>query len=167
MPRRETSGAFMRFTIRDVVLVTAIVALVAVLVLERQSRRNERIVTVNWTSDEEREWAKERLKAAKSEFEQITSITRGGWSPSVDEFCSTTERYARAAEESPADAEMRLKELEAALAFAKQLESVTYQKYKMDVEPLFIVNRAQYARADVEARLKRVQREVVLERSKE
>jgi hypothetical protein len=47
----------LRFTIRDVILLTVIVALIAALLLERRARRNERLVTVNWTSEEELEWA--------------------------------------------------------------------------------------------------------------
>ena len=158
-----TLGFFMHFTIRDVVLATAIVALVAVLLLERQSRRNEGIVTVNWTSDEEREWAKEMFKAAKSEFEQFESHRHGTGAPiSVDETCSVIERFAQAAEELPAYPETRLKELEAALAYAKELESTTHEKYNAKVEPLMYLNRTQYTRAEVETRLKRVQRESVL-----
>ena len=158
-PAGKLAGFFMRFTIRDVVLVTAIVALVAVLLLERQSRRNERIVTVNWTSDEEREWAKEMFKAAKSEFEQFESHRRGTGAPiSVDDTCSVIERFAQAAEELPADPETRLKELEAALAYAKEVESATREKFNAEVEPLMYLNRTQYTRAEVETRLKRVQR---------
>jgi hypothetical protein len=155
----------LRFSIRDLVLVTVIVALVGALLIERQARRNERLVTVNWTSEEEREWAKEKFKAAKSEFEQFQSFTRGR-PPDLLETCSVIERFAQAAEELPADAETRLKELEAALAFAKDVESRTHDKYIAEVEPLFYLNRTQYARADVETRLKRVQRESVLAKAR-
>jgi hypothetical protein len=76
--------------------------------------------------------------------------------------CSIIERFAEAAEELPADPETRLKELEAALAYAKELESTTREKYDAEVEPLIYLNRTQYTRAEVETRLKRVQREAVL-----
>jgi hypothetical protein len=159
-------ASLFRFTIRDLVLITVIVALVGALLIERHERRNERLVTVNWTSEEEREWAKEKFKAAKSEFEQYEGRRRGtGVSPSMDEICSAIERYAQAAEELPADAETRRKELEAALTYAKELESVTHDKYNANVEPLLSLNRTQYTRAEVETRLKRVQREVVLLRA--
>src|SRR5688572_13366379 len=108
----------MRFTIRDVLWLTVVVALVGALLLERHERRNERLVTVNWTSEEEQEWAKEKFKAAKSEFEQLKSHSRGTGAPrNVDETCSIIERFAQAAEELPADPETRLKELEVALAY--------------------------------------------------
>jgi hypothetical protein len=154
----------LRFTIRDVILLTVIVALLAALLMERQSRRNERLVTVNWASEEEREWAKVKFKAAKSEFDQFRGFAYGR-TPGVHEFCSVIERFAQTAEVLPADPEMRLKELEAALAFAKEQESVTRDKYDQEVEPLHALNRIEYTRADVETRLKRVQREVVLARA--
>jgi hypothetical protein len=155
----------MRFTIRDVVLLTVIVALVGALFIERRARRNEQIATVHWASEEEQEWAKEKFKAAKSEFVWLKSQTHGTGTPRVD-ACSIIERFAQAAEELPADPETRLKELEAALAYAKEVESTTHEKYNAEVEPLIYLNRTQYTRADVETRLKRVQREVVLERSR-
>ena len=150
-----------RFTIRDVLWLMVVVALVGALLLERHARRNERLVTVNWTSDEEREWAKEKFKAAKGEFDQFTSMVRGR-PPIAPDICDVIERFARAAEELPADPETRLKELAAALEYAKTIESGTYEKYRNEVEPQFYWNRTQYTRADVETRLKRVQRESVL-----
>jgi hypothetical protein len=155
-----------RFSIRDLVLVTAIVALIAALLMERHARRNERLVTVNWTSEEEREWAREKFKAAKAEFEQFES-RRYGTGPgfSMEETCCVIERFAQTAEELPADPETRLKELEAALKFAKELESVTREQYHADVQPQYSWNRTQNTRADVETRLKRVQREAVLARA--
>ena len=164
-PAGKLAGIFMRFTIRDVVLVTAIVALVAALLIERRGRHNDQIATVRWASEEEQEWAKEKFKAAKSEFVQLKSHTHGTGPPRVD-TCSIIERFAQAAEELPADPETRLKELEAALAYAKEVESTTHDKYNEKVEPLMYLNRTQYTRAEVETRLKRVQRELVLERSR-
>ncbi len=150
-----------RFTIRDVLWLTVVVGLVGALLIEWHARRNERLATVNWTSEEEREWAKEKFKAAKSEFVQLKSQIHGTGTPRID-ACSIIERYAQAAEELPADPETRLKELEAALAYAKELESSTHEKYNAEVEPLMYLNRTQYTRAEVETRLKRVQRESVL-----
>ena len=155
-----------RFTIRDLLWLTVVVALVGALVIERRWRSNEQIATVHWASEEEQEWAKERFKAAKSEFEQMKSFTHRTGPASVD-TCSIIERYAQAAEELPADPETRLKELEAALAYAKEVESITHEKYNAEVEPLMYLNRTQYTRAEVETRLKRVQRELVLQRSRE
>jgi hypothetical protein len=154
-----------RFTIRDVLWLTVVVALVGALVIERRWRSNDRIATVHWASEEEQEWAKEKFKAAKSEFEQMKSFTHGT-GPGFFDTCSIIERFAQAAEELPADPETRLKELEAALAYAKEVESTTHEKYNEKVEPLIHLNRTQYTRAEVETRLKRVQRELVLERSR-
>jgi hypothetical protein len=155
-----------RFTIRDLLWLTVVVALVGALVIERRWRSNDQIATVHWASEEEQEWAKERFKAAKSEFEQYESHRVGTWAPSVDDTCSVIERFAQAAEELPADPETRLKELEAALAYAKEVESTTHEKYNAEVAPLMYLNRTQYTRAEVETRLKRVQRELVLHRSR-
>ena len=157
----------MKFSIRDVLWLTVVVALVGALVIERRWRSNDRIATVHWASEEEQEWAKEKFKAAKSEFEQFKSyFVRGTWQPSVEEKCSVIERYAQAAEELPADPPTRLKELESALAYAKELEFTTHDKYSAKEEPLMYLNRTQYTRAEVETRLKRVQRELVLERDR-
>lgn len=155
----------MRFTIRDIVLVTAIIALVAALILERWGRHNDQIATNRWASEEEREWAKERFKAVKAEFQQIEKLQRHTALP-FDDTCNAVERYAYAAEELPADAETRTKEIETALAFVKTLESVTEEKVNAEVDHPMYLNRAQYARAEIETRLKRVQRELVLERSR-
>jgi hypothetical protein len=165
-PAGKLAGFFMRFTIRDMVLVTAIVALVAALLIERRARRSERLVTVNWASEEEREWAKERFKAAKAEFEGTAAQSSVGRGLDVNTICSAIERFAQAAEDLPADPETRLKELEGALAFAKETESRIHEKYTAEVEPLRHLDRVRYARADLETRLKRVQREIVLERSR-
>jgi len=159
----------MRFTIRDVVLVTVIVALVAAFLIERRARHNDQIATVRWASAEEQEWMRERFKAAKAEFQQVEKFWRGGkgsQSLPVSDTCNAVERYAQAAEELPADAETRSKEIAAALEFAKFLEITTQDKFNADVEPQLYLNRVQYARAEVETRLKRVQRELVLERSR-
>jgi hypothetical protein len=159
----------MRFTIRDVVLVTAIVALVAALLIERRGRHNDQSATVRWASEEEQEWLRERFKAAKAEFQQFERLWRGPYSGaplSLSEICNSVERYAHAAEELPADAESRSKEIAAALEFAKSLESTTQEKFNHDVEPQLSLNRVQYARAEIEIRLKRVHRELVLERSR-
>jgi hypothetical protein len=158
----------MRFTIRDAVLVTAIVALVAALLIERRGRHNDQIATVRWVSEEEQEWARERFKAAKAEFQQVDKLWRGRHSGpplSINDACDAVERYAHAAEELPADAETRTKEIAAALEFAKFVENITQEKFNADLEPQLYLNRAQYARAEVETRLKRVHRELVLERS--
>jgi hypothetical protein len=160
----------MRFTIRDVVLATAIVGLVAALLIERRGRHNDQIATVRWVSEEEQEWARERFKAAKAEFQQWEKIWRGrhsGLPLPLHDTCSAVERYAHAAEELPADAETRTKEIAAALEFAKFLEYTTQDKFNAEVEAQHSLNRAQYARADIETRLKRVHRELVLERSRE
>ena len=158
----------MRFTLRDVLLLTVIVALVVALLIERRARRDDQLATVRWTSEEEREWANERFKAAKAEFQQTESYWRGPHSGRADLFeaCSAIERYAQAAEELPGNAETRAKELSAALSFAKDFETIIHEKVDNEVEPLYRLNRAQYTRADVETRLKRVQREAVLERSR-
>jgi hypothetical protein len=163
MTRSQRDEVFMRFSIRDVLWLTLVVGLVGALLIERYERRNERLVTVNWTSEEEQEWAKEKFQAAKSAFEQLKSYTRGNLSW-IDQ-CDIIERYARTAEELPADPETRLKELEAALAYARELEATTKEKYDAEVEPLMYLNRTQYTRADVETRLKRVQREFVVAKS--
>jgi hypothetical protein len=149
-----------------VLWLTVVVALVGALVIERRWRSNDQIATVHWASEEEQQWAKEKFKAAKSEFEQMKSFTHGTGPRTVD-TCSIIERFAQAAEGLPADPETRLKELEAALAYAKEVESVTHEKYNAEVEPLMYLNRTQYTRAEVETRLKRVQRELVLQRSRE
>jgi hypothetical protein len=165
-PAGKLAGFFMRFTIRDVVLVTVIVALATALLIERRTRHNYQIATVRWASEEEQEWARERFKAAKAEFQQVDRLWRGRYSGlplSVSDACDAVERYAHAAEELPADAETRTKEIAVALEFAKFLEITTQDKFNADVEPQLSLNRTQYARAEVETRLKRVQRELALE----
>jgi hypothetical protein len=161
------SPARFRFTIRDVLLLTVIVALVGALFIERRARHNDQIATVRWASEEEQEWAKERFKAAKAEFQQIETYWRGPHSGrmAVSDTCNAIERYAQTAEELPADAETRTKELAAAVDFAKYFETMTQNKFDNEVEPQHHLNRVQYARAEVETRFKRVQRELVLERS--
>ena len=165
-PSGKQAGVFMRFTIRDLLMLTVIVALIAALIIERQSRRNERLVTVNWTSEEEREWTKERFKAAKAEFEQTKAQNSFGRGLDLESTCGAIERFARSAEELPADPETRVKELEAALAYAKDREAQSRDKFEQGSEPQFYLNRTQFTRAEVETLLKRVQRELVLERSR-
>jgi len=168
-PAGKLARFLMRFTIRDVVLVTVIVALVAALLIERRGRHNDQIATVRWASAEEQEWMRERFKAAKAEFQQVDKFWRGRFSSNlpVSDTCNAVERYAQAAEELPADAETRTKEIAAALEFVKFLENITQDKFNADVEPQLYLNRVQYARAEVETRLRRVHRELILERSRQ
>lgn len=155
-----------RFTIRDLIWLTVIVGLGAALLIQRQERRNDQQAFARWTSEGEREWLNARFESAKGELEQIMAMTHGtGPGMSLDAICSAIERFAEAAEQMPASAETRKKAISTALEHARQLESVTRQKFEHQVEPLMALKRTQYTCAEVEVRLKRVERDVALERS--
>jgi hypothetical protein len=155
-----------RFTIRDVIWLTVVIAIGIAFMLERSARVNDRIAVVRSATDDEREALNSRFVAAKAECHQRMTSWRAHRSGrmSVDEICETIERYAEAAEEAPEPADVRVKELRHALEAARVIAENTKEKYEADVELVTTLHRTQYTCADVEARLKRVEAELAAAR---
>jgi hypothetical protein len=106
-----------RFSVRDVLWLTVVVAIGVAFMLERSKRLNDRLTVVRRATDDEHEALNSRFVAAKAECHQRMTYWRGPRSGrmSVDETCQTIERYAEAAEEAPEPADVRAKELTHAL----------------------------------------------------
>src|SRR5688500_7631785 len=106
-----------RFTIRDVIWLTVVIAIGIAFMLERAARQNDRLAVVRRATDDEREALSSRFVAARAECHQRMIYWRGPRSGrmSVDDTCATIERYAKAAEEAPEPADVRAKEISHAL----------------------------------------------------
>ncbi len=155
-----------RFTIRDVIWLTVVIAIGIAFMLERSARLNDRLTVVRRATDDEREALNSRFVAAKAECHQRMTYWQGPRSGrmSVDEICESIERYAEAAEEAPEPADVRAKELTHALEAARLIAENTKEKYEADVELITTLHRTQYTCVDVEARLNRVEAELVAAR---
>src|SRR5262245_55694391 len=99
-----------RFTIRDVLWLMVVVGLGIELLVEVKGRRKYQLTISRWASVEEQEWAKERFTAAKAEFEQTKGQNSFGRGLDLESTQGAIERFARAAEELPADPQTRVKE---------------------------------------------------------
>jgi hypothetical protein len=155
-----------KFTIRDLLWLIVVVALSVGLIIERQSRRADQRALARSISEDEREWLTSRFEAAKAEYQARMQYWRGSHTGRMilDDACSAIERFAQAAEDLPADPQIRVKELADALESARFLESITHEKFIHEIEPLTALKRTQYALAEVQVRLKRVEREIVVDR---
>ena len=149
-----------RFTYRDGAWLIVAVGVGATLFVMPLRRENGRRTATRPVSEQELEAVNVRYEAAKSLFDQHVARTRGsGVWPTADEYCAAIERYAQAAEARD-HLEARVKDLAAALSYAQDKASSTLDKYENDVEPASEVYRFQYTRADIEARLRRAERDL-------
>jgi hypothetical protein len=151
-----------RFTIRDFAWLMLVVVVVGAAMFGTRSRgENGQRTATRRASDQELEAINVRYKAAKGEFRFHSTrmySTGPGWS--ADEICDAIERFAQAAEARD-DLEARVKDLAEALTFAQREASITLDTYEHEVEPANAVYRYQYTRADMEARLKRAEQDLV------
>jgi hypothetical protein len=101
-----------------------------------------------------------RYEAAKGEFDFHVKRTSGsGVWPLADEYCGAVERFAQATEARD-DLEGRVKDLADALKFVQEKASVSLDKFETGAEQANEVYRYQYARADIEARLRRAEQDL-------
>ena len=157
--RQRGKDVMFRPTIRDLLWLIVAVVVGAALFGTRSQRDNGRWTATRRASDEELEAIRVRYEAAKGEFDYHATRMYGtgpGWS--ADQICEVIERFAEAAE-ARNDLEARVKDLASALNYAQREASATLDKYETDVEPADAVYRYQYTRADIEARLRRAERD--------
>jgi hypothetical protein len=147
-----------RFTIRDVMWLTLVVALGAAILFARWARENEGPAAKRRASAQEIEAASARYEAAKGEFDWLKAQVYGR-PPGPTDVCNAMERFAHATEMKN-DPESRVKDLASALDHAQQLASITQDKYEQGVEHVTTLYRVQYTRADMEARLRRAEQEL-------
>ena len=149
-----------RLTIRDGLwLVVAVVVPATVFVMSSR-RENGRSFVTRGASPQELETIKVRYKAAKGAFDAHASRVSGsGIWPSADEYCGAVERFAQATEASD-DLEARVKDLADALKFVQEKASTSLDKFEQGAEQANEVYRYQYSRADMEARLRRAERDL-------
>jgi hypothetical protein len=156
-----------RFTIRDALWLTVVVAMAAAVFFTRSERESDLRQATRRASDQEIEAANARYEAAKGAFDMELRRWLGtgtGIPLSVPDACDAIERFAHATEMKN-DPEVRVKDLASALDFAQRLASVTKEKYDNNVEPVIVLYRAQYTRADMEARLRRAEQELAAARA--
>ena len=153
-----------RFTIRDAMWLTLVVAMGAAILFSRWARENDGPAAKHRASAQEIEAANARYKAAKGEFQWQASQHGYNQHWSVGDGFDAAERLAHAVEEMP-DLELRVKELAKALEFAQPQVSIIQDKYEQNVEPASMLYRAQYTSADLEARLRRAEQELAAARA--
>jgi hypothetical protein len=154
-----------RFTIRDALWLTVLLATAAAVFFARSAPMNDLPVATHRASNQEIEAANARYKAAKGEFEwQVSESTSYNQRWEASDAFDAAERLAHAVEELP-DPELRVKELAKALEFVQPQVSIIRDKYEHEVEPAFMLYRAQYISADLEARLRRVEQELAAARA--
>jgi len=156
-----------RFTIRDALWLTVVVAMGGAIFWERSARENDRQAATRRASDQEMEAVNARYEAAKAEFEERMSWWRkfGSGSYSITAACDAIEHFAHATEEMRDDPELRVKDLASALDAAQVVASSTKDKYEQGVEGPPTLYRTQYTRADIEARLQRAEQELAAARA--
>jgi hypothetical protein len=155
----------MRFTVRDFLWFTVVVAMGAAVLFTRSARVSDLQQATRRASAQEIEAANARYKAAKGEFDWQVSSYGYNQHWRFTDACDAAERLAHAVEELP-DPEIRVKELAKALEFAQLQASVIQDKYEHGMEPEYVLYRAQYMRADLEARLRRAEQELAAARAK-
>lgn len=149
-----------RFTIRDWLWLMVAVGVGATLLMMPSRMESVRRTATRPVSEQELEAIQVRYEAAKAQFDAHVACNRGsGIWPTAEEYCAAIERYAQAAEARDV-LEARVKDLAAALSYAQEKASSTLDKYENDVEPASAVYRFQYTRADLEARLRRAERDL-------
>jgi hypothetical protein len=137
-----------RFTIRDLLWLMVVVALVLTWSADRWRQR-----TVPAALSKH---LRERLEAAKSEF-----VTRQGIIGRHDNLreLDCLRDWAQAAIESDLSPADKIKECELALAEAEQIHQSLLDKYQADVEPAMSVQRAHYTVSDIQVRLQLAKKE--------
>lgn len=149
-----------RFTVRDGVWLLLVIVVGAILLVMPLRRKIGRQKALRHVSEPERETIRVRYEAAKGEFDFHVARNRGsGIWPSAGEYCASVERFADAAEARD-DLEARIRDLASALDFVQHKASASLEKYENEVDPASEVYRYQYTRADMEARLKRAERDL-------
>lgn len=149
-----------RCTVRDGVWLLLAIVVGAILFLMPWRREMSRQQELRHVSEPERETLRVRYEAAKGEFDFHVARTMGsGVWPSADEYCAAVERFADAAEARD-DLEARIRDLASALDFVQHKASASLEKYENEVDPASEVYRYQYTRADMEARLRRAERDL-------
>jgi hypothetical protein len=159
-----------RFTIRDVLWLTVVVAMGVAVWFERSAQDNDRRAAIHRASEQELAAISARYKAAKGEFD--FHVTRwhspvpperafGFYHWPVDDTCGAIERLAYATEASN-DLETQVKDLKSALELAEFVLSMLLEKVAEDV---LAVHRAQYTRAGVEAQLRRAEQDLTAART--
>jgi hypothetical protein len=147
-----------RFTIRDALWLTVVMAMAGALLYPRTPRVNDLPVQTRRASPQEIEAVNARYKAAKGEFEW--QAAQYGYSDGFD----AADRLAHAVEAMP-DLELRVRESAKALEFAQSIVSIVQDKYEHGAEHAFMLYRAQYTRADLEARLRRAEQKLAAARA--
>jgi hypothetical protein len=152
-----------RFTIRDSLWLMVVVGMSVAVWFERSAQENDRRAATHRASDQELEAISARYKAAKGEFEWHETrwhspgpLRSYDYPWSVDQTCSAIERLASATETSN-DLEAQVKDLTNALELAQYLLSSVLEKHADNV---LAINRIQYTRAGMEARLRRAEQDL-------
>jgi len=154
-----------RFTIRDVLWLTVVLAMTAAVLYTRSARVNDLQAAMGRSSAQELELITARYKAAKGEFDWQDMRWHSGGSGVWDDPFEEIERLAHAVEELRDDPELRVKELARALELAQHVASAALDKYEHGTETASGVYYAQYTSADIEARLRRAERELATARA--
>src|SRR4051794_13026820 len=98
-----------RFTIRDAMWLTLVVAMGAAIWFSRWARENEGRSARHRASAQEIEAANARYEAAKGEFDQHSDWPGYGFSRDATDVCDAIERFAHATEMKN-DPELRIKD---------------------------------------------------------
>jgi hypothetical protein len=156
----------LRFTIRDVLWLVVVMAMVAAVFFTRSARDSDLRQATRRASDQEIEAANARYEAAKGAFDMELGRWFHGGSGifSVRDACEAIERFAYATEEMRNDPELRVKQLARALEAAQQVLSSEIVNDKSGAGSPMVLYRAKYTRADMEARLRRAEQELAAER---
>ena len=162
MNRDERRGAFMRFTLRDLLWLIVVVAMAAAVYFTRSARDSDLRQATRRASDQEMEADNARYEAAKGAFDMELGRWFHGGSGilSVPDACDAIERFAYAAEEMRDDPEKRVKQLASALEAAQQVLTSEIGKDKSGAGSPMDLYRAKYTRADMEARLRRAEQDL-------
>ena len=155
-----------RFTIRDVLWLTVVVAMAAAVFFTRLARERDLQQATRRASDQEMEAANARYEAAKGAFDMELGRWFHGGSGifSVPDACEAIERFAYATEELRNDPELRVKQLASALEAAQQVLSREIGSHESGAGSPMDLYRAKFTRADMEARLRRAEQELAAAR---
>jgi hypothetical protein len=153
-----------RFTIRDALWLTVVMAMAGALLYPRTPRVNDLPVQTRRASPQEIEAVNARYKAAKGEFEWQAAQYGYNQHWSFSDGFDAADRLAHAVEAMP-DLELRVRESAKALEFAQSIVSIVQDKYEHGAEHAFMLYRAQYTRADLEARLRRAEQKLAAARA--